>query len=296
MLAAVGAAAWRSQMKWAVSDQTVFSREKLTWAADADVVVAGDSRAVQGIRPNLLVNHGVGTRAKNFAFSALSYSDLYLSDAEALFARDSSPSILICTVAPANFNAATLRDNSFLDAVDAKPQYGRILEYRLDLACESARLGSPPIRPLQVLYSLLGREPEARLTMTPSPDGWMAADQTPRSESVNLPLVVQTNFFEPPLEDRIDRFFARIKALGERGVDVYCVWPPASPALRGLEEGRTGWTEPMMRERAERAGATWLRSDLRSYTSYDGVHLTPDGAEDFTEDLATQIVGHRAAM
>jgi hypothetical protein len=284
---------WRTRMNWPINDQTVFSREKLTWGSEADLVLTGDSRAVQGFRPEVFEAAGLGTHALNYGFSALGYSDVYLDHVERLFSPRAEKRVLICSVAPADFNKATLSANSFTDAVEAKPAYGHALELKLNLFCESKLPQAPSIRPNQALYSLLGREPTFKLFMKPSLNGWLAADRIPRDTTANLPRAVATNLFEPPIPSEIARVFARLKKWKEEGVEIYCTWPPSEPRFRELEEQRTGWTEEQLALEARKAGLVWLHFEPGQYPTYDGVHMVPEAAQRFSEDLATEILKRR---
>ena len=73
------------------------------------------------------------------------------------------------------------------------------------------------------------------------------------------------------------------------GIKVYAFRPPATEEMLEVENKYSGFDEATFVSFFEAAGGTWLEVEQTKYPSYDGSHLCPDGAIDFSHDLARLI-------
>lgn len=279
---------WRSHAPFSWEDQRTLGREKVTWHRRADLVIVGDSRVVQGLRPAIFRAEGAAGSPLNFAFSGLIYSDSYLDQAATLFVP-SGRRILLCGVAPADCSDNEAQANAYTDAIADRPVYGAELENRLTLRTEEALPQGAPLRPLELLYALRGTGADVVRRTRPTRDGWLDADQHPRNPNAPLIPAIQQMLSHRPTRTAIARVFSRLAEFERQGIEVVCFWPPSETHFREVEKERTGVTEEMMKAEAERAGLTWIEVEPGAYPTYDGVHLYADSATALSRRLAREL-------
>lgn len=262
-----------------------FWAEKASDTARYDVVLAGDSRVFRGLAPAVVGDELGGARVTNAGFSSVCLCGPYLEHAIGRLEPSSARRTLVLGVTPHALTAHAERDNGYL--AEARRTRSERLE-RVWLA--PALDFVAPIAPADLLRAAR-REPVrgSRYVQRFEPDGWVASALLPPEPDRALGeyrRVMTGSKVEPRI---VAELSGRVRALVGDGVRVVALRPPASPALRRLEEDLGAFDEASVRADLERAGARWLPLDPDRYPSYDGSHLGEDSARALSRDLGREL-------
>lgn len=250
---------------------------KLRWGASFDVALGGDSRVFRGLSPAAMSGALGGLRVANFGFSSAGLADPYLSALGALLDPRSPRRVVVLGVTPHSLTRHAARANGYLSERTRSPQDVRARLYLAPLASffrpvsldewlDSAPLGGSYIQNFHT-------------------DGWVASRLLP--EAPDSALAEYERVLEPIDPALVRALLDRVERFRREGVEVVACRPPSSPAMRALEEGRTGFREAQIASCLARAGARWLR--VGDYPTYDGSHLREDGALAWSRDLAAAL-------
>lgn len=266
---------------------TRFWAEKAADVSRYDVVLAGDSRVFRGLAPSVIAQELGGARVTNAGFSGACLCGAYLDHVVARLDRTSARRTLVLGVTPHALTAHAERDNGYL--AEARRTRSERLE-RVWLA--PALDFVAPIAPADLVRAARREPPRgSRYVQRHEPDGWVASALLPPEPDRALGeyrRVLTGSAVEPRL---VAALADRVRGLAADGTRVVAFRPPASPALRRLEEELGRFDEPATRAALESAGARWVDVDPERYPTYDGSHLDEASARALSRDLARDLAG-----
>lgn len=280
-------------------DRDGYFREKLAWRGELEVVLAGDSRVYRNVVPSELSARLGSGRVGNFGFSGAGFSKAYLDAiAETLDPGSQRPTVVL-GLSPASLTEAAAKDNGFTDAVAQReartllglPALDPVARFfrPLDSVADVARFGSiepPTIAPSPfVTHMDLGAYHEV-----PDRDGWVESWVDPpddRHRDRNLKAF--QGYFEAEKigPERLADVEAFVRRCVAAGWTVVVFRPPTPPEMTALEDRLSGWPESRVKTTLTAAGAIWFEASAQP--SYDGSHLTPQGARALSKELAAAI-------
>lgn len=250
---------------------------KLRWGASFDVALGGDSRVFRGLSPATMSEALGGLRIANFGFSSLGFTGPYLDSLGALLDPRSPRRVIFLGVTPHSLTHHAARANGYLSERARSPQGVRARLYLSPL--------SSFFRPVSLDQWLDSSPPGGAYIQNFHTDGWVASRLLPETPDSALP--EYERILEPLDPALVRALLARVERFRREGVEVVACRPPSSPAIRALEERRTGFQEAQIAACLTRAGARWLR--VGDYPTYDGSHLREDGALAWSRDLAAAL-------
>ena len=264
-----------------------FWARKMRWRGQFDMVLAGDSRVYQGLSPAIMARHLPARRIGNFGFKGTGYGEEYLARLPQLLDPRSSQRAIVLGVSPGSLTEASATRNGFLEWHRMTP-----LEVWNASQPESVAYFFAPYTIDDLSALLRGRKPRLpapRVVVreTYHTDGWVACSairENPREalEGYRMRL-------EPVSETVTNRLVGAIPNWTDAGIRVYAFRPPTTAEMAALEEERSGFDEEQVAGRISDAGGVWITIANGNYRSYDGSHLSDDGARRLSQDLALAI-------
>jgi hypothetical protein len=263
-------------------------RDKLTWRGGADAVLLGDSRIVRGFSPAVMQNELPGLRIRNFGFNGLGFTFEYFQAALRVLDPASSRKLVVLGVTPRTLTRQAARRNLFTTLrMERRTPWPALLE-----ACrerlEQAGRQYDSIRLQPILQSLrLGRV--AGVYGRAHDDGWYESDHLPRSPSASSQHYRLLFGEDAVSDDEIESVLAFVRDCRSSGIRVCGFRPPVSAALLEVENELSGFNEEDFRRRFTDAGGVWAPCEPISTETYDGAHLTPEGARRASQTLGAEI-------
>jgi len=240
---------------------------KMAWRGAADCVIAGDSRAGQGLVPAVLRERLGDARVLNFAFDSGGYSEEYLGAIDRVLDADSPAPTILLALTPYSLTPGAIRLNEFehqrhLASSPLKSALGDSLD-RLQ-----------PMRVDRVMTELSGRR-----TNGPAKDrlwhddGWVQVLRDGGNERMYVDHYhesFQDNHVDADIVRNVARHVARWRG---RGIRVAAFRPPVAAPIRAIEDTCSQFDETAIRAILTDAGAQWLDVAGSPYATYDGSHL-----------------------
>lgn len=264
-----------------------FWSNKMTWQGAADCVIAGDSRAGQGLVPATLSEQLGGVRVLNFAFDSGGYSEEYLRAIDDVLDEASPSPLIVLALTPYSLTPGAIRLNEF--------------EHQRHLAASPLKVALSDsldrLQPMRV--DLVGEELLGRRTSGPAQDrvwhsdGWVQVKREGGNERM-----YEKHYHESFAGNRVDPDIVANVARHtadwtRRGVRVAVFRAPISAPIRAIEDACSGFDEPAIRETLVTAGARWLEPTGIPYLTYDGSHLGGREAMRLTVNLGLQLAAIR---
>lgn len=265
---------------------------KYSWPASFDVVIAGDSRVVEGVAPGQVVRGLAeaghpGVRVANFGFGHTGFDAGYLRATRSKLAPDARAPTIVLGISPLSLTEhARMGRYSDWHRIDAMLPHQRWAEGWLAPWTHLVR----PMGTRRLRDALKGRL-EASLRVF-HPDGWMASapnPEQPRSAADSYPGFFAGNPIDPAMVAAVR---ASVAAWRAEGIRVVLVRMPIPPWMREFEERLSGFDYDAFAASLEADGVEVLRLE-GEYHSYDGAHLRMDAAEAFSFDLGKALAGPR---
>lgn len=264
-----------------------FWSNKMTWRGMADCVIAGDSRAGQGLVPSTLSQQLGGVRVLNFAFDSGGYSEEYLRAIDDVLDEASSSRTILLALTPYSLTPGAIRLNEF--------------EHQRHLSASPLKVAfSDSLDRLQPMrIDRVGRELMGRRSQGPArdrvwhPDGWVQVKREGGNERM-----YEKHYHESFVDNRVSPDIVRnvarhVADWSRRGIRVVAFRPPIATPIRAIEDAYSGFDEPSIRVHLLNAGARWLEPTGTPYVTYDGSHLGGREAMRLTVDLGRQLAATR---
>lgn len=259
---------------------------KLNWQANADVIIAGDSRVNNAVSPAAMKKILPGRHILNYAFSAVGYSADYFDAIERVLNPASPHKTIILGISPRSLTPSSLEKNGFFE-LKATKKSNRTLQ-----TISQWLYYVEPLSDKDLNLIPLARHPEYKYLVCYHPDGWEATEQIPPHPVA--PLEEYQRFFHQNrvTEQIIDQLLTRIKKWSDNGVRVYCFRPPTTAPVVVVEDNVSGFDVDNFKAQVARCGGVWIDLDQSAYQTYDGSHLQYNSARQFSLDLAEKIAYH----
>jgi hypothetical protein len=261
------------------AERLEFFCNKFKWGPEFDIVLAGDSRVLNGLSPAAMAPGLPGLRIANFAFGARGLEPRYLEAAARLLRADSRTRTIVVGISPRALTKAAVTNGEF-------EALSRLKGVKLLEAIYAEKVADH-FSPLDI-QQLSGAQ-RIRLLRSWLPDGWMSADMAPRLPTMQIKSY-RTFFARSPVAPEIvDAVIATVAGWTARGIRVVGARLPSTPAMRALEDEVSGFDADTFEARLERAGGTWMDFPEGSWESFDGSHLTPASARVLSLELARRL-------
>ncbi len=265
------------------SNPSWYWQAKVEWKKCANIVLAGNSRAYRGLSP-IEFEKVLGGTAVNAGFSSGTYSKEYCDYLETLFDEDdTTPNILVAGITHNAICDLDRKNNGFVDAMKKSKESMLTGEQQQLTSVYVAAFDS-----LAKVYSSTNNENYIQKFFS---NGWVSSDYKIRDIAKGL--LSYKKYFEngqylcskPELEKTIQS----LKYISSRGIEVHCIWLPASPKMSSLENKESGLHVDEIEAMFVKHGLDWISFPDTDYTSYDGSHLEARSAARFSLDSATEV-------
>lgn len=258
--------------------EPLFWQLKVT-AARHDVLVLGDSRALQGLAPDALrYTWSPSLRALNFAFHSVNYDRRYLEAGRRKLDTRRCP-VAILGLTTRSLSQIPDSGNGFLGSRDrARGASINRLWYRFE-----------PLAWDRLLWT--GLLPSGAWEVQEHRgDGFVYADRQPFSLERELRWYRSALGPAEEAPTLIDDVVTTIRHWRSDGIEVVAVRMPVAAEIADIEAERSSLDWTRVRRRIEGAGGRWLQvADGAPFQTYDGSHLRGDEALRFSEALGTAL-------
>jgi hypothetical protein len=257
---------------------------KMDWRRCADVVLAGDSRIYMGLLPSEMKKDLPDTRILNFAFDALGYSEKYLRATERVLDPGSPRKTIVLGITPRSLTRGTRERNMFL-YVAAIPGGRR----KLSRVFGQLQFLTRPMNVEEIKGLIKNERDRGQHFREYHADGAMLPRREPDDPTAEIRLYVQ--LFDPKQEGPVvpeatEDIMKYVAKWRREGIEVLGFRPPSTPAMVALEADMAHFDEADFVRRFKEAGGRWLEVKPFAYLTYDGSHLAPEGAVEFSRDFA----------
>lgn len=234
--------------------------------SDAELIVAGDSRAYRGIDPQSINDEII---AINLAFSAAGFSKDYLAFVCAHFHENEKEKVLVLGLTPFSLTPTALK-NEHLQGFRTMSPFQR---YKGLYINPTLRLFEP--RTVEDLYPLNVSE---NYTEVYHENGWMESNDLP-GDSLSALNSYQNIFDENRVQaSAISYLMKQVDSLSAVGIKIIGFRPPTTPEMHALEDSLSGYNEQAIKQQFEAAGGIWIDVKDEDFATYDGSHLRPASA------------------
>jgi len=267
-------------------------RLKVDWKANADVVLAGDSRVYRGLSPEKISAVLGNCRVLNFGFNSAGYSPEYLAGVHRVLDPRSPQPAIVMGITPHSLTPDAVKDNGYLHALsDQRNQPPPAAEEVMARYCPEVLNFFEPMKFREMLQTVLGIRRHKKATYLESYrlNGWVPGRLIPEDSSSGLKAYRKV-FNENKVSDETVRgILDAVRQWTRCGIGVYGFRPPTTAAMVALEDAQSGFDEAKFVAKFVKAGGQWIAVDQDGYHSYDGSHLREDSAATFSVDLARKI-------
>ncbi len=265
-------------------------RESLFWytkmypASKCDVVVAGDSRVLQGVDPtNMQLAFDGSIDVVNIGFRSASLEACYLEFARSLLKEDSKK-VLVLGITANAFTPQSLNDNGFLE----QKKVGTKRPYELPSWCVLLERKFQPFAIREIVSLIRGRT-KAGNYETFHPNGWLEADLVPRNPGGAFALYRRRFDGNQVEQATVSALVVQVQELVESGIAVVGFEPPVPDEMQSIEDEHSGFDRQAFKDLFRNAGGIWLEMDRSRYVTVDGSHLAPESAQLLSKDLAIEV-------
>lgn len=259
-----------------------FWATKASWAACADIVIAGDSRVYRGVSPAEISRVLPQCRILNYGFDGVGYDRRYLAGIERVLDPNTVLPTIVLGISPHSLTPqAVIEGNSAAQLHAARRPWPLVWQ-----------VSQPFDRVMQFLTPLAAgefRTPWKRYYQNFHADGWVASSRRPEQPTVGLGAYRGRFVNNRVSSQQVDDLLAGVADWTRRGVRVFGFRPPTCSEMVEVEDRQSGFEEAAFVRRFQAAGGTWLALSQTDYHSYDSSHLRADAAVRFSHDLACRM-------
>lgn len=260
---------------------------KIEWSHCADMLNLGDSRSLTAVFPGAMQPYFPGLRILNYAFGATGYSESYLRSAERVLDPQSRRKAIILAITPLSLTEVAAKRNAYTTYA-AKTSMDRRRTRLFSRLVYFFR----PTRLDDILATLSGKKKPVQRFRRFRRDGSSATYTVPETPSRALNQyrgVFDPTRWGPVSSDIMELIYETVTEWRHKGITVFAFRPPTFPGLAELEDEESGFKEQQFIDRFEKAGGRWISFSGKTYRTHDGSHLHPEGATEFSRDLAEKI-------
>jgi hypothetical protein len=265
-------------------------RESLFWylkifpASKCDIVVAGDSRILQGIDPASMKDVlGSSNHIVNLGFRSASLERDYVDFARRLL-NDNAKRVLLLGITANAFTPQSLTDNGFLE----QRKQGSKRPFSIPDWCVLLERKFQPLAIREIFALLRGRTKAGRFE-TFHENGWLEADLVPRTPESAFALYSRRFDGNQVSQAAVADLIAQVKDMVASGVVVVGFEPPVPDEMQAIEDQHSGFDRGSFKDMFRSAGGVWLELERARYDTVDGSHLAPESARLLSQDLAIDL-------
>lgn len=234
--------------------------------SNAELIVAGDSRAYRGVDPSSIRENIKGI---NLAYSSAGFSKTYLDFVLSHFHENGKEKVLVLGLTPFSFTPTALKNVHLQGFRDRSP----FQRYKGLYINPALQLFEP--RTVEDLYPINVSE---KYTELYHEDGWMESNDMP-GNSLSALKSYQGIFNENRVQlSAVSDLMTQVDSLRKAGVMLIGFRPPTTPQMRALEDSLSGYNEQAIKQQFEAAGGLWINIKDEDFATYDGSHLRPSDA------------------
>jgi hypothetical protein len=261
-----------------------FLSEKISWKNRFDLVVAGDSRTLIGISPQVMHNVLPGYNIGNLGFIALIYSQEYMD-----YIRNTLRSPVKDRVIVIGFSPRSLLSNEKLECFFRKWNEEAHIPLKMELSRHSGWLQSLFRELLVDDLRIRFFETKSHYLMIFFKSGWVASRLFPENARASK-AQYRSLFLKNKIDEKLlEMIYRNTEAWTHEGIKVFGIRIPTSPGLFTIENKMSGFDERNIRQRFERSGGVWLNPSISYFVAYDGSHLRYDSAVSYSKSLAEEL-------
>lgn len=271
----------RTGMSFVLSRAESLSREPVY-----DLVILGDSRVGQNVKPRLVSKaFRDPVRVTNFALGNCTYTHAYLQEAESFLRNDSPYRAIVLSVAV----------DYFLDGVDYRnnlDRYFREKNARFEIWFEKTFYPVldwfRPVTIFDVHRTLVGTH---RVVIDVQPGGWsglVVVEPKPELAKV-LELRAEVYRKHSVSQERLEAFYDIVRKWRQSGVKVYGYYPHFNKEWEALAKTQTTFDAKVFEAEFSRAGGRMIPLPNKGYITYDSAHYEIESVDRFSEDLGKQL-------
>jgi len=265
---------------------------KVQWNANADVVLAGDSRVYRGLSPERFSAVLGNCRVLNFGFSSAGYSPKYLAGIQRVLDPQSHCPIIVMGITPHSLTPDAAKDNGYLHALGVqRDRPPPATEAILARHCPEVLYFFKPMKPREMLRTALGihHRKKSRYLEFYRFDGWVPGRLIPEDSRRGLKAYRSVFNGNKVSDEAVWGILEAVTQWTRRGISVYGFRPPTTAEMVALENARSGFDEAKFAADFVKVGGQWIAVDQERYHSCDSSHLRDDAAAMFSTDLARRI-------
>lgn len=261
-----------------------FWSQKLSWHNCADMVIAGDSRTFLGVSPARMNKVMTDLTILNFGFQANCYTREYLDATENVLRKDGQQKTIVLGINPHSLQASLAQTGGYYMYCQ-KSTINNLLDIHLPFIRHATANTTIDI----MLESLDSRPRKVTYYSKFHADGWNAYNRIPRAEVGPLEQYRQIFADEKISPAIIENILSFTRKWTAQKIRVFGFRQPCSAEMLELENQISGFDQQKFVVDFEAAGGVWLDLEQTGYEDYDHVHLSPQGALEFSHDLAVTI-------
>ena len=257
---------------------------KASWHNCADVVLAGDSKVIDGLCPSEMGKYLHGYKILNYGFGGASFSKAYLEKVESILNQDSDKKIIVTGISPHSLTKRKVDSENFLGIISMSKSD---IFFRFHFAKYLHYL--EPLKFRHAIEQIRTSREEIENKGSYYPDGWISGDKIPGS--IKKMLKKYDGYYNERVVDpcNIDNISRYVEKWVKQGIHVYGFLPPSCKEMYELELRRSGINEPELIQKFKQAGGIWIDVDQSGYVSFDGTHLQRDSALELSRFVAKKI-------
>ncbi len=237
-------------------------RESLFWYAKTypplkcDVVVAGDSRVLQGVDPaSMKTVFDDAVDVVNIGFRSAALEQHYMEFACSLL-KDGPKKVLLAGITANAFTSQSLTDNGFLE----QKKLGSKRPYEIPNWCVLLERKFQPFA-IREIFSLARGRTRAGNYETFHDDGWLEADIVPRNPGGAFALYRRRFDGNQVEQAAISSLIVHVREMVESGIAVIGFEPPVPDEMQSIEDEHSGFDRNSFKQQFREAGGVWLEID-----------------------------------
>jgi len=262
--------------------------KKVATKGKADVVIAGDSRVLNGVSPQAMDEGLPDRRILNYGFLGAGYSAEYLDATAATLRPDGPGRIIVLGITPHSLCRFAMKENDFRE----QRKLARSAAHRFKLRWMSKGMHFvEPIDVLELRMIPVRFEGQVREYRRYFRNGWVAVrrDVIDHETAVRRMRGVFKEQGRQVDPEAVNHLMATVRRWRGEGIAVYAFRPPNIREMFDMEDAVSGFDEAAFAKAFEQAGGVWLSFPADAYDSHDGTHLSEWAAREFSRDLSRRI-------
>jgi hypothetical protein len=248
--------------------------------AEYDIVLLGNSRVGAGLSPTYMNQLIPDANILNFAFPGIGYKSDYMDKAITRLNQNSSNKIVVLGFAPSMMIRVAISRINIFDEMLARFSASPLADFLSNFQ---------PLPQFNVKQYLPDQENDNKQFKDRGPqNGWAPLK---RSRDHNIAYEYYRNSVfdgDQVLPSVCSLVLDKVKSWSDQGITVVGLRVPATDIMWSIEDELSGLDFEMFAQQFSRAGGNWI-DFTNVYDSAEGNHLSIEGAEKLSLDLAKAI-------